>query len=533
MGSYHSVPILVEEDRRKRKVIRKRNRLKKPRTNSNSTTCCPPFSIRSSKSKSGASRMLGSSNKLPTKRDVLLLSDEEATATATKTTNYARRDGYMSGRVAWHKNYRGGDRIQTAPEFSDGSVTGYVSDSYASDFPTDFSIPLRRRSTLRAAPPATISRISTENGRTTSIVSEHELTPLLLLPTALEDRQGSTTPSGYSVLGNFKRGSLRIVNGCASPDPPSEAGSPPPTPNRDGSALRTCTNAIVEADISSEGRTPALNGELRIRDDRSSSVPGRHPSPGGPREAPYRHEDDGREEASTSSPIPSSARIPRHNPISAPESTEDLTSRVSRRAANSNSVFYEITSAHSGLEVSFENTAAQLDSTAAALLESSVYAAAADDSGYNSTESRTSFQTSSPQPDGSERTVSITTMNSTASSFASRLNSYDTTPPLQGGIFGLAAPNKDRPASYPFRPTYYSPRRRSPVSADEYIGLLDPFPVSRSSSYCCSIRRTRSTTVEVPGMITGQSYYQRFARRQLQPMVQETRYAQIEERWGM
>jgi hypothetical protein len=546
MGSYHSVPILVGEDRRKRKVIGKRNKLTKPRTNSSSTStkCFPPFSLRSSKSKPSVSRIHGSLKTPPTTRDILLLSRDEATVTATKTPNYARRDGYVAGRLARHTKYRGGDRNSLTQTASEGSATGHVSDSYGSDFPTtvgDLSMPLRRRSTLRAAPPATISRISTENGRTTSIVSsENEGIPLLLIPAALEDRQGSTTPSGYSVLGNFKRGSLRIVNGCPSPYPPSDTGSPPPTPNRDGSALRTHTSAIGEAYVSLERCTPGLNGEPHSRDDRSSSGPGRRPSPespAGPRETPDRHEDDDVcEEVSTHIPVSSSSRIPRHNSSSAPESTEDLTSRVSRRA-NSNSVFYELTgAAYSDLQVSCVNTAPS-DSTA--LLEGSIYAAI--DSGYNSTESRTSFQSSSPQPDGTERTASITTTNSSTGSYTCQPDRSETTPPLQGGIFGLAAPNKNWP-SYPFRPScsisFASVERpaqsrlkkRTPVSADEYINLLDPFPVSRQSSYSCSMRRVKET-VEVPGMITGQTYYQRFLKRQSQP-VQEEYYSQIEERWG-
>jgi hypothetical protein len=46
------------------------------------------------------------------------------------------------------------------------------------------------------------------------------------------------------------------------------------------------------------------------------------------------------------------------------------------------------------------------------------------------------------------------------------------------------------------------------------------------------MRRVTDETVEIPGMITGQSYYQRFLKRQSQPLQEEEYYSQIEERWG-
>lgn len=54
------------------------------------------------------------------------------------------------------------------------------------------------------------------------IIPDH----LNLPPEQEYDLGRCTTPSGYSVLGAFKRGSLRIANGAASPAPSSCAGSP-------------------------------------------------------------------------------------------------------------------------------------------------------------------------------------------------------------------------------------------------------------------------------------------------------------------
>lgn len=87
---------------------------------------------------------------------------------------------------------------------------------------------VRRRSQLLAAPPATATRKPTKSHKQT------QNPPITLLspdPFAIESPLGSdparcTTPSGYSVLGAFKRGSLRIANGAASPAPSSPKASP-------------------------------------------------------------------------------------------------------------------------------------------------------------------------------------------------------------------------------------------------------------------------------------------------------------------
>lgn len=85
---------------------------------------------------------------------------------------------------------------------------------------------VRRRSLLIAAPPATATRKPTKSRRNSIEVSSIPSDPFTLSPEQEYDLGRCTTPSGYSVLGAFKRGSLRIANGAASPAPSSCAGSP-------------------------------------------------------------------------------------------------------------------------------------------------------------------------------------------------------------------------------------------------------------------------------------------------------------------
>ncbi|RPA92181.1 hypothetical protein L873DRAFT_1831212 [Choiromyces venosus 120613-1] len=86
---------------------------------------------------------------------------------------------------------------------------------------------VRRRSQLLAAPPATATRgtkcqsLTIDYGGYVDYFSQQSYAP-----TAELDAGRCTTPSGYSVIGAFKRGSLRIVNGAASPAPSSAPGSP-------------------------------------------------------------------------------------------------------------------------------------------------------------------------------------------------------------------------------------------------------------------------------------------------------------------
>src|SRR5690606_22155575 len=74
----------------------------------------------------------------------------------------------------------------------------------------------RRRSLVSAAPPATRTRNDTLAVPPSHISKKPsmQLDALDLVDVNLNRAQ---TPSGYSVLGGFKRGSLQIVNGEASP----------------------------------------------------------------------------------------------------------------------------------------------------------------------------------------------------------------------------------------------------------------------------------------------------------------------------
>ncbi|CAZ86494.1 unnamed protein product [Tuber melanosporum] len=86
---------------------------------------------------------------------------------------------------------------------------------------------VRRRSQLLAAPPATATRrtkcqsLTMDYGDYVDCFSQQPYAA----PAEL-DAGRCTTPSGYSVIGAFKRGSLRIVNGAASPAPSSAPASP-------------------------------------------------------------------------------------------------------------------------------------------------------------------------------------------------------------------------------------------------------------------------------------------------------------------
>ena len=86
---------------------------------------------------------------------------------------------------------------------------------------------VRRRSQLLAAPPATATRrtkcqsLTMDYGDYVDYFSQPPYVPPVEL-----DAGRCISPSGYSVIGAFKRGSLRIVNGAASPAPSSAPASP-------------------------------------------------------------------------------------------------------------------------------------------------------------------------------------------------------------------------------------------------------------------------------------------------------------------
>ena len=90
----------------------------------------------------------------------------------------------------------------------------------------DAGLPTRRRSLLFAAPPATATRSLNRDNRVSmpqlrGVHPEHVQT----FEDKVDDKR-CMTPSGISVLGPFKRGSLHITNGATSPEPSSAPPSP-------------------------------------------------------------------------------------------------------------------------------------------------------------------------------------------------------------------------------------------------------------------------------------------------------------------
>jgi len=220
MGSHHSVPVLVDDilgggggnEKPKRKFGDRRGKLTKPRTNTNADSGqCLQFTSK-----------LGGFG--------VLLSRRPATApasAATRTDDFFPRPPNASTPPPREAHRTGRPRPLSHVIYRKDSLQEAV---------TDLSMPLRRRATLRAAPPATISRRPHQPAPAPTIeideVSPHQPPPTLqaldlaLAVDFLDPRSG--TPSGYSVLGNFKRGSLRIMNGNPSPSPaPSSAPTSP------------------------------------------------------------------------------------------------------------------------------------------------------------------------------------------------------------------------------------------------------------------------------------------------------------------
>ncbi|RPB28854.1 hypothetical protein L211DRAFT_844915 [Terfezia boudieri ATCC MYA-4762] len=97
---------------------------------------------------------------------------------------------------------------------------------------------MHRRSQIFAAPPATKTRQQPTFTLEGGVPAPQQL--------ALELAGRAQTPTGYSVLGGFKRGSLRIVNTTASPSPPQDArprrhNTSPAHGNTSTHSLRTVT----------------------------------------------------------------------------------------------------------------------------------------------------------------------------------------------------------------------------------------------------------------------------------------------------
>jgi len=226
MGSHHSAPVLVDggvsggrgNEKPKRKPGDRRGKLTKPRTNTNTEPGqCLPFA-----SKLGVLGALSSRRPATAPGSMAAQMDFLPLPLPIPPTP-PPREAYRAGRPRPLSQglYRK-ESLQEVDDVLQGAVPA-------------LSAPLRRRSTLRAAPPATISRKphvpapapvikidetpSQEQPPTT--LQALDLSPAV---NAVDPRSG--TPSGYSVLGNFKRGSLRITNGSASPAPSSMPNSP-------------------------------------------------------------------------------------------------------------------------------------------------------------------------------------------------------------------------------------------------------------------------------------------------------------------
>jgi len=129
----------------------------------------------------------------------------------------------------------------------------------------------RRKSTSAATPGRLFSRRLRHARR-------HSMPAASLTPTpdtALAvDRQDCMTPSGYSVLGGFKRGSLRITNGVASPAPSSARNSPalrPDNPRHVGhsplsrDAENHIQDSFVDDVIAGASSAPAIHPRHSIR----------------------------------------------------------------------------------------------------------------------------------------------------------------------------------------------------------------------------------------------------------------------------
>ncbi|KAF8533900.1 hypothetical protein BDD12DRAFT_809802 [Trichophaea hybrida] len=206
MGSHHSVLVPFDEDRRSGD---QRNKLTKPRTYSNATVTCLP-------SLSSGSRLtlFGSSKILSSKENV-------------------SRHGGVSGierlsSANVHSNLN--DFNPRGENACDRNLIVRVSEGNTSSLQTVTNLPLRRRSTLLAAPPATISRKSTKTERHPTRVVEIESTVASsVAPDTDLCRQPYITRSDYSLI---RRGSLRVTN--ASPTPSSGSASALLTPNIDG-----------------------------------------------------------------------------------------------------------------------------------------------------------------------------------------------------------------------------------------------------------------------------------------------------------
>lgn len=256
MGAAQSTPSQIEGGQLPTTSPPPRNKLTKPRTNSNNTreaSCLPPLPLSLSLSRPS---LHGNSKPSSAVHYQSIIDDQ--TSGAIFAIEYSQTAQSIVGNRTPGRWDRLGDHVSDHPTRADnpslnamlaansapplvlspalvsngiprrGSMaTRSSANSNTQSSNRNPDIPpmgtVRRRSLLIAAPPATATRKPTKSRRGSMEVST---IPFTLSPEQEYDLGRCTTPSGYSVLGAFKRGSLRIANGAASPAPSSCAGSP-------------------------------------------------------------------------------------------------------------------------------------------------------------------------------------------------------------------------------------------------------------------------------------------------------------------
>lgn len=229
MGNSQSVPS-VDREKSKRPTIERR-KLSKPRVGNHSgrreIPCLPPASAiiggRVSKTKNaaaqGMNRAVPRQQTIPEASGILSAEDgiviyNESSQTRRYSLSFSRHPSMSHTRKhSLTGSYRDTSLPLTRYNSSRKStLTSQHARAELETIGTEESHPLpsvmRRRSQIFAAPPATKTR------RQPTFVLEGGLPTPQLLALDLDRAQ---TPSGYSVLGVFKRGSLRIVNAAASP----------------------------------------------------------------------------------------------------------------------------------------------------------------------------------------------------------------------------------------------------------------------------------------------------------------------------
>lgn len=259
MGAAHSIPSQIEGGQLPTTPHHPRNKLTKPRTNSNNTrepSCLPslPLSLSLSRSSLHGSSKPSSTVNYQTITEsevsgaIFAIEYSQTAPSITGNRNPGRWDR-LGVHISDHPNHADNPLLNSVSAASSalplalghtlvnsgiprkGSmVTRSSTNSSAQPPNRNSDIPpmgtVRRRSLLIAAPPATATRKPTKSCRNSMEVFDIAPDRLDLPPEQEYDLGRCTTPSGYSVLGAFKRGSLRIANGAASPAPSSCAGSP-------------------------------------------------------------------------------------------------------------------------------------------------------------------------------------------------------------------------------------------------------------------------------------------------------------------